>query len=59
MQFGFTNTLATFQKRINNILGEHLNEFVMAYLNIIIIYLKSEKEYGEHVKWVLRRLQKE
>ena len=37
-------------------LGEHLNEFIMAYLNNIIIYLISEEEYREHVKWVLRRL---
>jgi len=37
-------------------LGEHLNKFVMVYFNNIIIYSKSEKEYKEHVKWVLKRL---
>ena len=31
----------------------------MAYLNNIIIYLNSEKEYKEHVKWVLSKLYKE
>ena len=31
----------------------------MVYLNNIIIYLISEKEYGEYVKQVLKRLQKE
>jgi len=31
----------------------------MVYLNDIIIYLISEEEYGEYVKWVLKRLQKE
>jgi len=31
----------------------------MVYLNDIIIYLKSEEEYREHVKWVLKRLQEE
>jgi len=40
-------------------LGEHLNKFVIAYLNNIIIYLISEEEYREHVKWVLKRLQEE
>jgi len=29
----------------------------MVYLNNIIIYLKNEKEHGEHIKWVLKRLQ--
>jgi ribosome-interacting GTPase 1 len=31
----------------------------MAYLNIIIIYLNSEEEHKEHIKWVLRKLYKE
>jgi len=48
-----------FQKRINSVLGEHLDEFIIAYLNNIIIYLESKKEYKEYVKWVLKRLQKE
>jgi len=28
----------------------------MAYLDNIIIYLNSEKEYKKYVKWVLQRL---
>jgi len=59
MQFRLINTLVTFQKRINSILGEHLDKFIIAYLNNIIIYLKNKEEYKEHVKWVLKRLQKE
>ena len=31
----------------------------MAYLNNIIIYLNSEKEHKEYIKWVLSRLYKE
>ena len=31
----------------------------MAYLDDIIIYLDSEKEYKEYIKWVLNRLHKE
>jgi hypothetical protein len=31
----------------------------MAYLNDIIIYLNSEKEYKKYIKWVLRKLYKE
>jgi len=40
-------------------LGEHLNKFIIVYLNIIIIYLIIKEEYGEHIKWVLKRLQEE
>jgi len=41
------------------VLGEHLNEFVMVYLNNIIIYSNSEEEYKKYVEWVLQRLYNE
>ena len=59
MQFRFTNTLIIFQRRINYILEEYLDDFIIIYLNNIIIYLNSEKEYKEHIKWILVRLYKE
>ena len=31
----------------------------MVYLDDIIIYLNSKKEYKEHIEWVLSRLYKE
>ncbi len=31
----------------------------MAYLDNIIIYLNIEREYKEHVEWVLKRLYNE
>ena len=31
----------------------------MVYLNNIIIYLNSKKEYKEYIEWVLKRLYKE
>ena len=48
-----------FQKRINSILREHLDKFIIVYLNNIIIYLENKEEYKEHIKWVLKRLQEE
>ena len=59
LQFRFTNILAIFKKRINYLLGEHLNKFIIAYLNDIIIYLNSKKKHKKHIKWVLKRLYKE
>jgi len=50
MQFGFTNALIIFQRRINSVLGEHLDEFIMAYLNNNIIYLNSEEEYKKYME---------
>ena len=58
MLFRLTNTSATFQELINHVLYDHLNEFVITYLNDILIYFKNEKDHEKHVKEVLRRLQK-
>ena len=59
MQFRFTNTPTIFQRRINYILEEYLDDFVMVYLDNIIIYSNSEEKYKEHIEWVLGRLYKE
>ena len=56
MQFGLMNAPAIFQKRINSVLGEHLNKFIIAYLDNIIIYSNSKEEHFQYVKQVLQRL---
>ena len=37
-------------------LEEHLDKFIIAYLNNIIIYSNSKKEHFQYVKQVLQRL---
>ena len=37
-------------------LGEYLDEFIMVYLDNIIIYFKTEKEHYKYIKWVLQQL---
>ena len=58
MPFGLTNAPATFQELINNVLRAYLDIFVVAYLDNILIYSKTEKEHVEHVKTVIRSLNK-
>ena len=36
-----------------------MDDFIIAYLDNIIIYSNSKKEYKEYIKWVLSRLYKE
>ena len=36
-----------------------MDDFIIVYLNNIIIYSNSKKEYKEYIKWVLSRLYKE
>ncbi len=40
-------------------LGEYLDEFVIAYLDNIIIYFNIKKEYKEHIKQILKKLHEE
>ena len=56
MFFGFINGLVIYQRYINNILFNYLNDFCTAYFNNIFIYLKNILKYKIHVKKVLQRL---
>jgi hypothetical protein len=50
MQFRFINTPAIFWRRINYILREYLDNFIIVYQNNIIIYLNSKEEHKEYIK---------
>ena len=56
MSFKLTNTSATFQELINHVLYNHLNKFVITYLDNILIYFKNEENHKKHVKKILRKL---
>ena len=57
MLFELTNALIMFQKLINHILYNHLNKFVITYLNNILIFSENKKNYEKHVKKILKKLQ--
>ena len=56
MPFGLTNALASCQRLVNNTLHKYLNIFVVAYLDNILIYSKTETKHIKHVKKVLKKL---
>jgi hypothetical protein len=41
---------------MNDTLINYLNEFVVAYLNDIIVYSNSKKKHIQHVRKILQRL---
>ena len=45
-----------FQTYINNILKEHLDIFLVIYLNNILVYLKNETDHKVYVKKILKAL---
>ena len=56
MSFKLKNTSATFQKMINDMIHEYLNDFTMTYLDNIVIYLKTLKEHKRHIKIIMKAL---
>ena len=58
MPFGLTGGPASWQRFINNLLWEYLNDFCTAYLDNILIYSTSMKEHRIHMRKVLTKLRK-
>ena len=57
LPFGLTNGPATFQRFINEILMEHLDDFCSAYMDDILIYSDSPAEHEIHAKKIMTILQ--
>ena len=58
MSFKLINASAMFQTYINNVLKEHLNIFIIIYLDNILIYLKNKKDYKKYIRQILNTLKK-
>ena len=58
MPFRLTNTLATFQRFMNDILSNMVDVSVVIYLNDILIYSNNIENHHTHVQEVLHHLQK-
>jgi Reverse transcriptase (RNA-dependent DNA polymerase)/RNase H-like domain found in reverse transcriptase len=58
MPFGLKNAPGTFQRLMDKILREYINEFVVVYLDDIMIYSDSFENHVKHVREVLERLKR-
>jgi len=57
MFFGLTNSLATFQVMMNNLLRDIIEtENIAAFINNVIVGTETEKGYNNIVEEVLRRM---
>ena len=58
MSFDLINASVMLQIFMNNVLQRYLNQFIIVYLNDILVYSKIKKAYVQHVKKVLQTLKK-
>ncbi|GBG64722.1 hypothetical protein CBR_g46266 [Chara braunii] len=56
MPFGLTNAPATFQSLMDKVIRNHINRFVVVYLDDILIFSKSMEEHMRHLEEVLQIL---
>ena len=56
MPFGLTNAPAVFQHMMNDIFREYLDQFVVIYLDNILIFSQDYIEHTKHVRLILTKL---
>jgi hypothetical protein len=56
MPFGLTNAPSTFQAVMNDVFREYLDDFVMVYIDNILIFSRNAEDHLRHVELILARL---
>nr|GEX18702.1 putative reverse transcriptase domain-containing protein [Tanacetum cinerariifolium] len=59
MPFGFTNAPAVFMDLMNRVCKPYLENFVIVFIDDILIYSKSKQEHEKHLKLILKLLKNE
>ena len=56
LPFGLCNRPATFQRYINTVLIDCLDDFCSAYVDDVLVFSRNKKEHRQHVRIVLQKL---
>ena len=56
MPFGLTNAPAAFMDLMNKVFRPYLDQFVVVFIDDILVYSRDEQEHEQHLKIVLQTL---
>lgn len=56
MPFGLTNAPVTFASLMNNVLAPYIDDFIVVYLDDIVVYLASVGKHLTHLCLVFQNL---
>ena len=50
LPLGLCNAPSTFQRLMNNVLGDYIDKFALVYLDDILVYSKTDDEHEAHLR---------
>ena len=59
MPFGLTNALAAFMELMNRVFRPYVDQFVVVFIDDILVYSKDRESHDTHLQVVLETLRKE
>ena len=56
MPFGLTNAPVAFMDLMNRVFQTYLDQFVVVFIDVILVYSKDAQEHEQHLRIVLQIL---